>query len=190
MTEQLNWTEVRNLQRKCLLDATLVGPIIIREKVKWGQGHSPSKDKVSRRWHRLIYPWGLPLAPIGNTLALGPGGLSSESNTSESHGADPIKKAKQAIWADMSCYLSFSHGSCLSNLLPSHASPVPSKICSLESTWCTYLPGGMSKNWCKELTPWKRPWCWERLKAGGEGMTEDEMVGWHHWHNGHEFEQT
>ena len=23
--------------------------------------------------------------------------------------------------------------------------------------------------WCEELTPWKRPWCWERLKAGGEG---------------------
>ena len=22
--------------------------------------------------------------------------------------------------------------------------------------------------WCEELTPWKRPWCWERLKAGGE----------------------
>ena len=20
--------------------------------------------------------------------------------------------------------------------------------------------------WCEELTPWKRPWCWERLKAG------------------------
>ena len=20
--------------------------------------------------------------------------------------------------------------------------------------------------WCKELTPWKRPWCWEKLKAG------------------------
>ena len=28
-----------------------------------------------------------------------------------------------------------------------------------------------------------------RLKAGGEGTTEDEMVGWHHWLNGHEFEQ-
>ena len=26
---------------------------------------------------------------------------------------------------------------------------------------------------------WKRPWCWERLKAGGEGTTEDEMVDWH-----------
>ena len=23
--------------------------------------------------------------------------------------------------------------------------------------------------WCKELTHWKRPSCWERLKAGGEG---------------------
>ena len=22
--------------------------------------------------------------------------------------------------------------------------------------------------WCKEPTHWKRPWCWERLKAGGE----------------------
>ena len=35
----------------------------------------------------------------------------------------------------------------------------------------------------------ERPWCWERLKAGGEGMTEDEMVGWHRWFNEHEFEQ-
>ena len=23
--------------------------------------------------------------------------------------------------------------------------------------------------WCKELTHLKKPWCWERLKAGGEG---------------------
>ena len=23
--------------------------------------------------------------------------------------------------------------------------------------------------WCEELTHWKRPCCWERLKAGGEG---------------------
>ena len=23
--------------------------------------------------------------------------------------------------------------------------------------------------WCEELTHWKRPWCWERLNAGGEG---------------------
>ena len=30
---------------------------------------------------------------------------------------------------------------------------------------------------CKELTHWKRPWCWERLKAGGEG----DYRGWDGW---------
>ena len=40
---------------------------------------------------------------------------------------------------------------------------------------------------CEELTHWKRPWYWERLKAGGK---EDEMVGWHHRPDGHEFEWT
>ena len=39
---------------------------------------------------------------------------------------------------------------------------------------------------CKELTRWKRLWCWEGLGAGGEGATEDEMAGWHHWLDGHE----
>ena len=42
--------------------------------------------------------------------------------------------------------------------------------------------------WCEEMTHWKRPWCWERLRAGREGTTEDEMVGWHRWLDGHEFE--
>ena len=31
--------------------------------------------------------------------------------------------------------------------------------------------------WCKELTHWKRPWCWERLRAGGEGHDR----GWDGW---------
>ena len=101
--------------------------------------------------------------------------------------------------------------------------------------------------WCKELSHWKRPWCWERLREGEgdnrgwdgwmasltqwtwvcslkglmlklklqilwppEGkswltgkdpdagkdwgkekwVTEDEIVGWHHQLNGHEFAQT
>ena len=39
-----------------------------------------------------------------------------------------------------------------------------------------------------EPTHWKRPWCWERLKAG-EGTTEDEMTGWYHQLEGPEFEQ-
>ena len=43
--------------------------------------------------------------------------------------------------------------------------------------------------WCEEVTHWKRPWCWEKLRAGG-GATEDEMVRYHHQLSGHEFEQT
>ena len=31
--------------------------------------------------------------------------------------------------------------------------------------------------WCEELTHLKRPWCWERLRAGGEG----DNRGWDGW---------
>ena len=31
--------------------------------------------------------------------------------------------------------------------------------------------------WCKELTLWKRSWCWERLRAGKEGGNR----GWGGW---------
>ena len=43
--------------------------------------------------------------------------------------------------------------------------------------------------WCKELTHSKRPWCWERLKAGKEGDNRGQMIGWHHWLYGPDFEQ-
>ena len=39
----------------------------------------------------------------------------------------------------------------------------------------------------EELTHLKRLWCWELLKAVGEGTTEDELAGLHHWLNGREF---
>ena len=35
----------------------------------------------------------------------------------------------------------------------------------------------------------ERPCCWERLKAGGEGTTEDEMAGWYDQFDGQKFEQ-
>ena len=31
--------------------------------------------------------------------------------------------------------------------------------------------------WCEELTHWKRPWCWERSKVGGEG----DNRAWDSW---------
>ena len=41
------------------------------------------------------------------------------------------------------------------------------------------------KNWLI----WKDPDAGNDWKREKKGMTEDEMVGWHHWLNGHEFEQ-
>jgi len=39
--------------------------------------------------------------------------------------------------------------------------------------WCWSWSFNTLATWCEKLTHWKRSWCWERLKAGGEG--EDRM---------------
>ena len=44
--------------------------------------------------------------------------------------------------------------------------------------WCWNWNSNTLATWCKELTHyWKRPWCWERLKAAGEGGDR----GWDGW---------
>ena len=48
--------------------------------------------------------------------------------------------------------------------------------CSLED-WCWSWNSNTSATSCKELTHWKRPWCWERLKAEGKG----DDRGWNGW---------
>ena len=42
--------------------------------------------------------------------------------------------------------------------------------------WCQSWNSNTLAPWCEELTHWKRPWCCERLKAGGEGDR-----GWNSW---------
>ena len=49
-------------------------------------------------------------------------------------------------------------------------------ICSAEpelfgGEYCTIIV-----IWCEQMIHWKSPWCWERLKAGGEGVR-----GWDGW---------
>ena len=39
---------------------------------------------------------------------------------------------------------------------------------SLEG-WCWSWNSNALATWCEELTHWKRPWCWQILKAGREG---------------------
>ena len=53
--------------------------------------------------------------------------------------------------------------------------------------WCWSWNSNTLTTWCIELTHWKRPWCWD-WRQEEKGTTGDEMVGWHHRLNGHEFE--
>ena len=55
--------------------------------------------------------------------------------------------------------------------------------------WCWSWNSNNLTTWYEELTHWKRPWCWERLKEGREGDNRGWMVGCHHQLDGHEFEQ-
>ena len=46
---------------------------------------------------------------------------------------------------------------------------------SLED-WCWSWSSNPLATWCEELTHLQRPWCWERLRVGGEGDR-----GWDGW---------
>ena len=56
----------------------------------------------------------------------------------------------------------------------------------------TDAEAGSAILWPRDVKSWligkdpgaRKDWRWEE-----KGMTEDEMVGWHHWLDGHEFEQ-
>ena len=43
--------------------------------------------------------------------------------------------------------------------------------------WCWSWNSNILATWCEDLTHLKRPWCWERLRAGGEG----DNRGWDGW---------
>ena len=43
--------------------------------------------------------------------------------------------------------------------------------------WCWSWNSNILATLCEELTHWKRPWCWEKWKVGGEGNDR----GWDGW---------
>ena len=50
-------------------------------------------------------------------------------------------------------------------------------ICGVAQSQTQLKRLSSSSWWCEELTHWKRPWCWKRLKAGGKG----DNRGWDGW---------
>ena len=55
--------------------------------------------------------------------------------------------------------------------------------------WCWSWSTNTLATWCEELTHWKRPWYWERLKAKGKEGSRGLDCQLHQF-SGHEFKQT
>ena len=43
-----------------------------------------------------------------------------------------------------------------------------STLSTLWKDWCWSWSSSTLATWCEQLTYWKRPWCWDRLKIKGE----------------------
>ena len=52
---------------------------------------------------------------------------------------------------------------------PTSPSSRKSVLNILWQDWCCSWSSNTLATWCEELTHWKKPWCWERLKAGEVG---------------------
>ena len=55
---------------------------------------------------------------------------------------------------------------------------------SILKDWCWRWSSNTLATWCEELTHWKRPWYWERQKAGGDGDDKGRdgwMASWTQW---------
>ena len=64
----------------------------------------------------------------------------------------------------------------LDSILKSRDITLPTKSIYIHwKDWCWSWSSNTLTTWCEELTHWKRPWCWARLKAGGEG---DDRISW------------
>ena len=61
---------------------------------------------------------------------------------------------------------------------PTSPSSRKSTLNSHWKDWCWNWNSNILATWCKELTHLKKPWCWERLKAEGEGDDRDCHLGW------------
>ena len=55
--------------------------------------------------------------------------------------------------------------------------PVHPKTDQSWKDWCWSWNSNTLATLCEELTHLKRPWCWERMKVGGEG----DDTGWDGW---------
>ena len=72
---------------------------------------------------------------------------------------------------------------------PVHPKGNQSRIFTRRTDAEAETPSNTLATWCKELTHLKKTDSGKEWRQEEKGTTEDEMVGWHHWLDGHKFEQ-
>ena len=92
--------------------------------------------------------------------------------------------SRQEYWRGLPCPPSGDLPNLGSLMSPAYAG----RFFSIISTACWSWNSNTLATWCKELIIWKDPDAGKDWRQEEKGMTEDEMVGWHHQLNGHEFE--
>ena len=55
--------------------------------------------------------------------------------------------------------------------------------------WCWSWSSNTLATWCEQLTYWKNPDSGKDWRQKEKRASENEIAGWHHQFNGHEFEQ-
>ena len=94
-----------------------------------------------------------------------------EKSAGEGIGSHSSILAETIPWTEEPGGLYTVHGAAKSGIWLSDTTTI------LWKDWCWSWSSDTLATWYKELTHWKRLWCWERLKAGGEG----DDRGWDGW---------
>ena len=79
---------------------------------------------------------------------------------------------------DREAWCAIVHGVTKSQIqLSEHQHIICQALCwAIVTHWCWSWSSNTLATWCEEPTLWKRPWCWERLKA-----REVDDRGWDGW---------
>ena len=95
----------------------------------------------------------------------------------ETHGPDSTPN-KQAVWNGLGTIPSAQGKPLCTWPNPRHL-PSSGRVSTLNThwkDWCWSWSSNTLATWCDEPTHWKRPWCWERVRAGEGGHR-----GWDGW---------
>ena len=81
-----------------------------------------------------------------------------------------IKKAEHQELMLLNCCVGKDAWECLGQLGDQTGQSKRKSVLNIHwKDWCWSWNSNIFANWSKQLTHWKAPWCWKKMKAEGEG---------------------